>query len=327
MQFDRLIARLPYPSPRQQRATGIAAVVTQAGIGVTGSVVRVTGSGLGCTSWPTCHPGTMFPVDRPEYAGLHQWIEYGNRMLTGVVVLVAGLCLLLALRIRQKHPKRRRLVLLAAAMPAGVVAQAVIGGITVLTGLLWWTVAVHFLVSACLVWLAVLLLHAFGEGDAPPRPLVHSPVRPLLLLLIGSLAALLAAGTLVTAAGPHGGDPDTPRLDLPIDVLATVHAALLVLFLLVLALVGLTLLRTPAPAPFGRRYLLLWLIALAQGGLGSLQYQLGVPEGLVSLHVLGSALVVIATAALWCSSRDRGPAPWPPASEPATAAGELSTAA
>lgn len=321
MQLARLIARLPYPSRSAQRGVALAAIITQAGIGVTGSVVRVTGSGLGCSTWPQCHEGSMFPVEHPEYEALNQWIEFSNRMLTGAVVFVAALCLLAALRIRVDQPGRKRLLLLAAAMPAGVFLQAAIGGVTVLTELLWWTVAVHFLTSSLLVWLAVMLLHAFDEGDEPPRWLIGTTGRTLLVLLAGSLASLLTAGTLVTGAGPHGGDPDTPRLRAPIGVLATLHAGLLVGFLVVLVLIGLSLLRTPAPPRFVRRYAVLWAVALAQGGLGSLQYQLGVPEALVSFHVLGSALVVIATAALWCAARDRGPVPTPVARELSAAAG------
>ena len=325
VQWRSLVARLPYPSVATQRLIAIAAVITQAGIGVSGSIVRVTGSGLGCPTWPQCHPGTMFPVQHPEYETLHQWIEFTNRMFTGVVVFVAGLCLLAALRVKAAHPERGRLVLLAAAMPAGVVLQAGIGGITVLTELLWWTVAVHFLVSTLLVWLAVVLLHAFGEGDERPRWLLSWPQRRLLMLLVATLAGVLIAGTLVTAAGPHGGDPETPRLDVPIEVLAKLHGTLLVAFLGVLVLLGVTLWRGPAAARFTRRYVLVWLAALAQGGLGSVQYALGVPESLVSLHVLGAALVVIATAALWCSARERGAAPVSPKA-PAEATADLGAA-
>lgn len=313
MLLDRLIARVPYPTSVAQRAVAIAAIFTQAGIGVTGSIVRVTGSGLGCPTWPQCHQGTMFPVDHPEYDTLNQWIEFSNRMLTGLVGIVAVLCLVVALRVKHAHPRRGRLVLLAAAMPAGVFVQAAVGGLTVLTGLLWWTVAVHFLLSSVLVWLAVLLLHAFTEGDDPPRWLIGDTGRTLLVLLVSVLSALLAAGTVVTGAGPHGGDPDTPRLDAPIESLAQIHGGLLVLYLLVLVVLGLSLLRSGAPAGFVRRYVVLWLIVLGQGTLGSVQYALGVPEALVSLHVLGSSLVVIATAALWCAARDRGPAPAGPA--------------
>ncbi|MGH3516597.1 MAG: COX15/CtaA family protein [Haloechinothrix sp.] len=309
MFLDALLARLPYPSKAAQRAVAIAAIVTQAGISVTGSIVRVTGSGLGCPTWPQCHAGSMFPVEHPEYAALNQWIEFSNRMLTILVVIVAALCLITAWRVRRDHPERKRLVLLAWAMPGGVFLQAAIGGVTVLTGLLWWTVAVHFLVSAVLVWLAVLLLDAFEEGDAAPRWLIGSTGRSVLVLLVVVLGALLTAGTVITGAGPHGGDPDTPRLRAPIEVLAQVHGGLLVAYLLVLAVLGVSLLRISAPVAFVRRYVIVWVVALSQGVLGSVQYALNVPEELVSLHVLGSALVVIATAALWCAGRDRGPAP------------------
>ncbi|PXY19676.1 cytochrome-c oxidase [Prauserella muralis] len=307
-QLSSLVARLPYPSQTVQRALAVAAIVTQGGIGVTGSVVRVTGSGLGCPTWPQCFEGSMFPVQHPEYHALTQWIEFGNRLLTGVVGIVAALCVLAAWRILLDHPSRTRLVKLAWAMPAGVVAQAVIGGMTVLTGLLWWTVAIHFLASTVLVWLAVLLLHAFGEGDERPRWRLPASGRVLLVALVAALGGVLVAGTTVTGAGPHGGDPDTPRLQAPIETLAFVHGSLLVVYLVVLAMLGMQLLRTGATPTLWRRYAVTWLVALAQGGLGSLQYALGVPEALVSFHVLGSALVIVATASLWCAARDRGPA-------------------
>lgn len=321
---NRLIARLPLPSRAARRAVAVAAVATQAGIGVTGSVVRVTGSGLGCPTWPQCHQGTMFPVAHPEFAALNQWIEFSNRLLTGVVGAVAALCLLAALRVRQEQPSRRRLVLLAWTMPGGVVVQAAVGGITVLTNLLWWTVAVHFVLSSIMVWLAVLLLHAFGEGDERPRWLIGERGRGLLVTLVAVLGALLVAGTVVTGAGPHGGDPETERLDAPIEALARVHAGLLVAFVLFLAVLGLTLLREAAPKSVVRRYAAVWLVALAQGALGTVQFALGVPEVLVSLHVLGSFLVVIATATLWCGARARGDAPGahPPAAHPRLVSGE-----
>src|SRR4051812_16356840 len=146
------------------RTLAIAAVITQAGIAVTGSVVRVTGSGLGCPTWPQCFPGSLVPVAHPEIEPLHQWVEFGNRLLTVLLILVAGACLIAAWGVR---PRRRRLIWLAAAMPLGVLAQAVIGGVTVLAGLVWWTVAPHFLVSMVLVWLAVLLVRASTEGGGP----------------------------------------------------------------------------------------------------------------------------------------------------------------
>ena len=288
--------RLPVPSSRWLRAVAIAAVITQAGIAVTGSVVRVTGSGLGCPSWPECFPGSLTPVRHDGIAWLNQWVEFGNRMLISVVGLVALACLVSAWLVR---PHRPRLVALAAAMPLGVALQAVVGGITVRTGLAWWTVSVHFLISMVLVWLAVLLVHAVGEGDRPPRPLLTPPARALLRAAVGLLAVLLTAGTFVTAAGPHAGDADTPRLDLAVETLARAHSGVLFAFLAVLVALGLSMPRTP-------RYRTLMIVVVAQGTLGFVQYFTGVPEVLVSLHVLGAASVVIATAALWVSARDRG---------------------
>ncbi|SFQ50129.1 cytochrome c oxidase assembly protein subunit 15 [Amycolatopsis arida] len=320
MQISRLIARLPYPSATLQRGAAIAAIIAQGGIGVTGSIVRVTGSGLACPTWPQCFEGSMFPVQHPEYAALNTWIEFGNRMLTGVVVLVAALCVVVAWRVWLDHPERKRLLALAWTMPAGVVAQAVIGGLTVLTGLLWWTVAIHFLASTVLVWLATVLLHAFGEGDTPPRWRVPPVGRGLLVALVVALAGTLVAGTTVTGAGPHGGDSDVPRLQAPIETLVQVHAAMLVTYLVVLAVFGLQLLRVGADRRLWRRYGVTWAVALAQGGLGSLQHALGVPEELVSLHVLGAMAVIVTTATLWCAARDRGPAVGhSPATEPALA--------
>jgi heme a synthase len=295
---------MPLPGPAARRTIGIAAVVTQAGIGVTGSVVRVTGSGLGCPTWPQCVPGSMVPVEHSEYAALNQWIEFSNRMLIGIVAVVAALCVLAAWRIRQQDTSRRRLVRLAWTMPAGVLAQAVLGGILVRTKLIWWTVAAHFLLSAVLVWLAMLLLDEFTRTRPRGRWLIPSSARVVLLTITGLLATVLVAGTTVTGAGPHGGDPNTPRLQAPIEVLAKVHGGLVVALLAAVLLLGVLLRPARTPARLWRRYAALIVVVLAQGTLGSVQYALGVPEALVSLHVLGAALVVIATATLWCAATD-----------------------
>jgi cytochrome c oxidase assembly protein subunit 15 len=286
------------------RRLAIAAVVAQAGIAVTGSVVRVTGSGLGCPTWPQCFPGSLVPTPHPEVAALTQWIEFGNRLLTVAVVLVTGLALLAALGTR---PRRGRLVRLAVVQPLGVVAQAVIGGVTVLAGLAWWTVAVHFLVSMVLVWLAVQLVHAASEGEGSARTLVPGPVRGLVATSTAVLAALLAAGTFVTAAGPHAGDADTPRLALGVPAAAQLHADLLFAYLGLLVGLGFTLRAVAAPPPLRRRYGLLVAAVVAQGVLGGVQYALGVPEALVSLHVLGAALVTVAAAALLAGTSVRPP--------------------
>jgi len=284
------------------RVTAIAAVITQGGIAVTGSVVRVTDSGLGCPTWPQCFPGSLVPQPHPEIAAVHQWIEFGNRLLVGLVGVAALACLVVALLVR---PRRRRLILLAATMPLGVVAQAVLGGITVLTGLAWWTVSVHFLVSMVLVWLAMLLVAAFAEGDTPPRWHLPGPLRGLLRTATTVLGALLIAGTLVTSAGPHAGNAATPRLTAGVPAMAQLHADLLVGFLGLLAGLGFALGAVGVPGHVWRRYAVLVCVVLAQGTLGVVQYLTGVPEVLVSLHVLGAASVVVAMAALWSSCRVR----------------------
>ncbi len=308
------LGRLPVPSTALLRVLAVAAVATQGGIAVTGSVVRVTGSGLGCPAFPECFPGSFTPVPHPEVPALHQWVEYGNRLLTGVVGLAALAVLVAALLVR---PRRRRLVLLALAMPLGVLTQAMIGGITVLTGLAWWTVAVHFLVSMVLVWLAVLLVAATREGDQPPTWRVPRALRGLLVTLTAVLAAVLGTGTLVTAAGPHAGDADTPRLAVEVETLVQVHAELLVGFLGLLTGLGFALRATTAPRLVWRRFTVLAAVVLAQGGLGAAQYLTGVPEVLVSLHVLGAAAVTVAAAGLWTGCRDRGPVPVRSPAQPA----------
>jgi heme a synthase len=300
--LDRL---LPVP-PAVLRRLAVAAVVAQAGIAVTGSVVRVTGSGLGCPTWPQCFPGSLVPTPHPEVAALHQWVEFGNRLLTFAVVLVTGLCFLAALNTR---PRRSRLVRLALLQPLGVVAQAVIGGFTVLLGLVWWSVSVHFLVSMALVWLAVVLVSAVDEGDGPPRKLVPGAVRGLVGVSSVVLSALLLAGTFVTAAGPHSGDADTPRLAVGVPAMAQLHADLLFGYLGLLVGLGFALHAVAAPATVRRRYAVLVAAVVAQGVLGGVQYALGVPEGLVSLHVLGAALVTVAAAAVWTGTTTREPVP------------------
>lgn len=300
------------------RMLAVAAVVAQAGIAVTGSVVRVTGSGLGCPTWPQCYPGSLVPVPHPETQALTQWIEFGNRLLTVLVVLVAGACLVAALATR---PRRGRLTRLALVQPLGVVAQAVIGGITVLLSLVWWSVAVHFVISMVMVWLAVQLVVAAGEAgqdaNTEPSRTVPRAVRGLIATSTAVLAALLVAGTFVTAAGPHAGDARTPRLDLPVPALAQLHADLLFAYLGMLVALGFTLRVVDAPAVLRRRFGLLVAAVVAQGALGITQYALGVPEALVSLHVLGAALVTVGAAALWAGTTDRphGATPLPSPAE------------
>jgi cytochrome c oxidase assembly protein subunit 15 len=295
------------------RRLAVANLVAQIGITVTGATVRVTGSGLGCPGWPECFPGSLVPVRDAEVAALHQWVEFGNRLLTFVLVAVAGLCLVAALHTR---PRRRRLTVLAAAMPAGVVLQAAIGGVTVLADLSWSTVSVHFLVSSVLIWLSVGLVAAADAGGGSATPTVPPALRGLVATSTGVLAALLATGTLVTAAGPHAGDADVPRLALGVETLAQLHAELLFGYVGILVGLGFALCAVAAPATVMRRHAVLVAVVLAQGALGGIQYVLGVPEALVVLHVLGAGLTTAAAAALWFATTVVGPVPATPRTPP-----------
>ena len=303
--YDRgvaLLDRLPDVSPTVLRRLAVANLVAQVGIMVTGATVRVTGSGLGCPTFPECFPGSMVPVSHADIAPLHQWVEFGNRMLTFVLVAIAALLLLAALG---QRPRRRRLTVLAALMPAGIVAQALVGGFVVLTQLAWGGVSLHFMVSAVLVWLSAALVQATGEADVPGRSLVPGAIRGLVATSAVALSALLIVGTLVTAAGPHAGDPGTERLPAGVEAMAQLHAELLFGYLGLLVGLGFALRAVGAPARVERRYRVLVAVVVGQGALGGIQYVLAVPEALVVLHVLGAGLVTAAAGALWFALSER----------------------
>ncbi|BBZ60944.1 COX15/CtaA family protein [Mycolicibacterium monacense] len=304
--FLRLVDLLPLPSLRVQRAIAIAVILTQGGISVTGAIVRVTASGLGCPTWPQCFPGSFTPVPHAEVPGIHQAVEFGNRLITFLVVLTAAAAVLAVTRAR----RRREVLVYAWLMPASTVAQAVIGGVTVLTGLLWWTVAIHLLVSMAMVWLAVLLFVKIGEPDGGTLVrTVPKPLRQLTLLSAVTLSAVLVTGTLVTGAGPHAGDKSieqpVPRLQVEITTLVHLHSSLLIAYLSLLVALGFALLAVRAPRPVLIRLGVLIGIAAAQGMVGAVQFVTGVPAALVAVHVAGAAACTAATAALWASMRQR----------------------
>jgi heme a synthase len=304
--FLRLVDLLPMPSRRAQRVIAAAVILTQGGIAVTGAIVRVTASGLGCPTWPQCFPGSFTPVPHAEVAGIHQAVEFGNRMITFLVVLSAALAVLAVTRAR----RRPEVLIYAWLMPASTVVQAVIGGITVLTGLLWWTVAIHLLASMTMVWLAVLLYVKIGEPDngASTRR-VPKPLRQFTFLSAVALTAVLVTGTLVTGAGPHAGDKSVdqpvPRLQVEITTLVHMHSSLLVAYLSLLVGLGFALLAVRAPRPVLVRLAVLLILVCAQGTIGAVQFYIGVPAALVAIHVAGAAACTAATSALWASMRER----------------------
>ena len=302
----RLVDLLPEPSLDAQRLIAAVVIVTQGGIAVTGAIVRVTASGLGCPTWPQCFPGSFTPVAVAEVPRIHQAVEFGNRMISIAVVIAAILAVLAVIRAR----RRTEVLVYAWLMPASTVLQALIGGITVLTGLLWWTVAIHLLASMAMVWLAVLLYVKIGEPDeGEPTATVVPPLRWLTALSATTLAAVLVAGTLVTAAGPHAGDTSpyrtVPRLRIEITTLVHAHSSLLVAYLGLLVGLGFGLLAVRAPRPVLLRLGVLVLLVFAQATVGTVQFFTGVPAALVAVHVAGAAACTAATAALWASMRER----------------------
>ncbi|MFN3006402.1 COX15/CtaA family protein [Mycolicibacterium wolinskyi] len=306
--FLRLVDLLPVPSLRVQRIIAFLVILTQGGIAVTGAIVRVTASGLGCPTWPQCFPGSFTPVPHAEVAVVHQAVEFGNRMITFLVVLTAAAAVLAVTRAR----RRREVLVYAWLMPASTVVQAVIGGITVLTGLLWWTVAIHLLASMAMVWLAVLLYVKVGEPDSGVAATrVPKPLRQLTALSGVALTAVLVTGTLVTGAGPHAGDKSLdrviPRLEVEILTLVHMHSSLLVAYLSLVVALGFGLAAVRAARPVMVRLGVLVALVCAQGLVGAVQFFTGVPAALVAVHVAGAALCTAATAALWASMRERRP--------------------
>jgi cytochrome c oxidase assembly protein subunit 15 len=302
----RVVDLLPEPSLRTQRVIAAAVVLTQGGIAVTGAIVRVTASGLGCPTWPQCFPGSFTPVAHAEVPRIHQAVEFGNRMITFAVVITAALAVLAVTRAR----RRPEVLVYAWLMPASTVLQAVIGGITVLTGLAWWTVSIHLLASMTMVWLSVLLFVKVGQPDnGVVGHRVVRPLRSLTVLSAMTLAAVLVAGTLVTAAGPHAGDTSprrsVPRLRIEITTLVHAHSSLLVAYLALLVGLGFGLLAVHAPRPVLLRLAVLVAAVLGQATVGTIQFFTGVPAALVAVHVAGAAICTAATAALWASMRER----------------------
>ncbi|MFF5568706.1 heme A synthase [Streptomyces sp. NPDC012623] len=294
------IAQRWTPSPRTLRRAALSAVVMSVAIIVTGGAVRLTGSGLGCDTWPKCTDDSL--IATPEQ-GLHGAIEFGNRMLTYVLCAAVGWAIIAA---RSVKPRRPGLSRLAWAQFWLVMGNGVIGGITVLTGLNPWTVAGHFLLASTLLTVTTLTWLRTHEGDGTPRPRVPRPVRKLSWALIGSSVVLIAAGTTVTGSGRHAGDSsDVPRMPFDYVTVAHVHAVFAWVVCALAVAMWLTLRVVDAPLDIRGRARDLLLVLLAQGAIGYVQYFTDTPEILVGVHMLGSCLVWIAVLRVALSTRER----------------------
>jgi cytochrome c oxidase assembly protein subunit 15 len=285
MTMDRL-ARMLWP-------LAVANLVVNIGIVVTGGAVRLTGSGLGCPTWPRCTDESY--VAHGEL-GLHGAIEFGNRMLTWVLVVVAVLCLLSAWR-----SGRRRGTRLALLVALGIPAQAVIGGVTVLTDLNPWIVSFHFLVSMAIIGVCVVLLDELRD---PERAAAPERLRRLAWLVLAAMWVVLYLGTVVTGSGPHSGDLDSRRTGLDPQVMSHVHASA-VYVVLALTVGLLALARRSGAQRVVTAAAGLLLLELLQGVVGFVQYATDLPEVLVGLHMLGAALLSAAVTLVVLSTRGR----------------------
>lgn len=292
------------PSPIAMRRCALAAVLANVGIALTGAIVRITNSGLGCPNWPRCTGDSLVPMHNPVHPAVNMAIEFGNRMLVIAVFVTVVLCLVVAIRMR---PRRRDLVLLAAALPLGVLLQAVIGGLTVWYKLTPGWVTAHFLGSAIMIALTCCLHIRASEGDAPPRRVVRPELHLVAWAQVVALAAVLIAGTVVTGTGPHAGDASAARYPFRLDQVAHVHATLvwLTIGLTLTLVVGLKVTDAHRMVQVRARQVL--ALEVAQGLIGYIQYFTGVPAPLVALHVLGACLLWLAVLRVLLATRDRGP--------------------
>jgi cytochrome c oxidase assembly protein subunit 15 len=310
-----LAGSLITPSAVALRRWALAGVLASVAIIATGAAVRLSQSGLGCPDWPACTAHSIGAAGATGQTLVHRWIEFGNRLVTAAILIVAAGVSVAAWRFRPDGTgrPRRDLLLLALAQPAGIVAEAVLGGIVVLTKLdpVW--VSVHFLLSIALTGLAVMLyvraaaLTQDAPPAAPPAP-VRRDLRVLSVVLAAVTAAMVAAGTVVTGTGPLAGAGGVARYHLPLAGVTQLHADIgwLLTGLTVALVAGLRLTGAP-PRAMRLGWLLIGLI-LAQGSVGYAQYFAGLPAGLVWVHVTGAVLIWVTALRLAFALHERSPA-------------------
>ena len=295
-----------------QRRTLIANLLAQTGIVLTGAVVRLTSSGLGCPTWPECVDGSIAPTSA-QTESWHKYVEFGNRLLTFVLVIVAVVTIA-AVRSHNRQrqasglAKRRSLTILAVGTLAGIFAQAILGGITVLTGLHPLTVAAHFMLSIGLITVAQnLLTRAQETDDVPVNLQVVQPIDLAMKMHVWLALLVIFMGTLVTGSGPHAGDSsDVVRLGFDPRIISWLHADIVLLFVGLTIGLLIALRATKAPTLVVRQAWIVLAICVAQGFVGYTQYFTGLPWALVTVHVLGACLLWIYSVRLYLARNTRG---------------------
>ena len=309
------------------RGIYVANLIAQSVIVVTGAIVRLTGSGLGCPTWPECVEGSYTPAAHQEQ-GVHKFIEFGNRTLTFVLVVLAIVAILAAFNDKRRQraagvAERPAIIWLAFAPILGTVAQAILGGITVLTQLNPVTVSLHFLVSMAIIAAVVELVVRSGDvGDRPVVALVPAILRWMAWALSAVTAVVVVLGVVTTGSGPHSGDANVEaRYGFDPRTVAWLHADAVFLFLGLAAGLLLALYLVKAPARAQRAVIHLLALAVVQGIIGYVQFWTGLPVWLVVLHVIGAVAIWVAVLFIPGMLRTRGVEPEAEASaEPAAAA-------
>ncbi|WP_329534677.1 COX15/CtaA family protein [Streptomyces sp. NBC_01450] len=295
-----LIAERWTPTARTVRRAALAALVMSVVIVVTGGAVRLTGSGLGCPTWPKCTDDSLTTTSA---MGFHGVIEFTNRMLTYVLCAAVGWAIIAA---RSQKPWRRDLTRLGWAQFWIVMGNAILGGIVVLVGLNPYTVAAHFLLSTALITVATVMWQRTREGSAEPRPLVGKAVQQLVWCLVVASVVLIAVGTVVTGAGPHAGDSsEVERMAVNWETVTKLHAVLAWIVVTLTFALWFVLKAVDAPKGPLDRTRDLFLILLGQGVIGYVQYFTDLPEALVGLHMFGACLVWIGVLRVLLSLRER----------------------
>jgi heme a synthase len=304
---SRIGSPVLWPTLRSMRRIALSGVIADTVIMSTGAAVRLSSSGLGCPDWPRCSAADIVASKNAGQTLLNTWIEFGNRLLNFPLVVIAVIVFVAAWRFRPQGTRRRDLVWLAAVQPAGVFAQAGIGGIVVLTRLNPAAVSVHFLVSAGIVAAAVALHVRCTEGAGPPYVIVRRELRMLSAVLVAVTGVMLAAGTVVTGTGPLAGNAAAPRYKLPLEGVTQLHADIgwLMAGLAVALVLGLRMSGAP-PRAVRAGWIMIASLGI-QGVIGYVQYFTHLPAGLVWVHVTGSVLVWIAVLRLFLLTGDRGP--------------------
>ena len=262
-------------------------VFLQSALIVTGGSVRLTGSGLGCPTWPECTPGSYVPVANQAEGQLHAWIEFGNRLLTFVLLICALAVVTFSVRVSKNAANKERVRSLAALQILGIFGQGMLGGVTVLTDLHPLTVAAHFLLSILLIAGAISLRY---ELIGTPVEKTTGLISFLMPIFVWLTFLVLVAGTIVTGSGPHAGDEKAQRFGFDPQVVSWLHADL-VIALIVLAVMLLLIAHQSRMSLLVRRIGIFLLIAFSQGVIGYIQYFTGLPEALVAAHLIGSTLV------------------------------------